>query len=77
VNPDEIRFRLLRGDDVPATNPLNLACRFGLQDTKQEIVAGERQPNGTLVLDFSLKVKERKDPNHPVFCRPLRQWSCR
>ncbi len=70
---------MLRGDDVPATNPLNLAYRFGLQvlRDKQEIVAGERQPNGTLVLDFSLKVKERKDPNHPVFCRPLRQWFCR
>ena len=53
MNTDEARFRLLLGDDVPATNPLNLACRFGLQDTKQEIVAGERQPNGTLVLDFS------------------------
>ena len=61
MNPDEVRFRLLRGDDVPATNPLNLAYRFGLRDTKQEIVAGERQPNGTLVLDFSLKLKEGKD----------------
>jgi len=77
VNPDEVRFRLLRGDDVPATNPLNLAYRFRLQDTKQEIVAGERLPNGTLVFNFSLKVKEGKDPKHPVFCRPLRQWSCR
>jgi len=36
VNPDEVGFRLLRGDDVPAINPLNLAYRFGLQDTKQE-----------------------------------------
>jgi len=44
VNPDEVRFRVLRRDDVPASNPLNLAYRFGLQDTKQEIVAGERQP---------------------------------
>jgi hypothetical protein len=58
---------------IRSTSPVGL----GLQDTKQEIVAGERQPNGTLILDFSLKVKERMDPNHPVFCRPLRQWSCR
>ena len=32
-----------------------------MRDTKQEIVEGERQPNGTLVLDFSLKLKEGKD----------------
>ena len=71
MNPDEVRFRLLRGDDVPATNPLNLAYRFGLQGTKQEIVAGERQPNGTLVLDFSLKLKEGKDRKHPVIAGRL------
>jgi len=47
----------------------NLAYRFGLQDTKQEIVAGERQPNGTLVLDFSLKGKGGQDPQHPCLCK--------
>jgi Family of unknown function (DUF5990) len=68
VNRDEVHFRLLRSDGVPATNPFNLSYRFGLQDTKQNIVAGERQPGGPLVFDFSLKVKERKDdPKHPVF----------
>jgi hypothetical protein len=72
VNPDEVRFRLLRSGDVPATNPFGLPYRFGLQDTKQEIVAGERQPDGMLVFDFVLRVKEGKDPKH----RPFRQWSC-
>jgi hypothetical protein len=67
VNPDEVRFRLLRSDDVPATNPFNLAYRFGLQDTKQTIVPGERMPNGPLAFDFTLKVKRGKNPNHPVF----------
>jgi hypothetical protein len=45
---DEVRLRLLRNDDVPATNPFNLSYRFGLQDTKQNIVAGVPQPNGLL-----------------------------
>jgi hypothetical protein len=67
VEPNEVRFRLLRSDDVPATNPFNLDYRFGLQDTKQEIVPGERQPNGLLAFDFALKVKQGKDPNRPVF----------
>jgi hypothetical protein len=67
ISPDEVRFRLLRSDDIPATNPHNLAYRFGLQDTKQNIVAGERQPDGMLVFDFSLKVKKGKDPKYPVF----------
>jgi hypothetical protein len=67
ASPDEVRFRLLRSDDVPATNPFNLSYRFGLQDTKQQVVAGKRQPNGVLAFDFSLKVKKGKDPKHPVF----------
>jgi hypothetical protein len=67
VNLDEVRFRLLRSDDVPATNPFHLAYRFGLQDTKQDIVAGTRQPDGVLAFDFSLTVKKGKAPKHPVF----------
>jgi hypothetical protein len=66
VKPDEVRFRLLRGDDVPATNPLNLAYRFGLQDTKQIVVTGERR-NGVIAFDFSLTAKMGKDQEHPVF----------
>jgi hypothetical protein len=67
VDSDEVRFRLLRNDDIPATNPYNLAYRFGLQDTKQQIVAAERLANGSLVFDFSLKVKKGKHPDVPVF----------
>jgi len=65
--PNEVHFRLLRSNDVPITNPHNLAYRFGLQDTKGNIVAGTQLPNGTLRFDFSLQVKEGKDPEHPVF----------
>jgi hypothetical protein len=68
---DEVCFRLLRSDDVPATNPHNLAFRFGLQDTKQNIGAGEPQPNGALAFDFSLKVKKGNDPKYPVFTGPF------
>jgi hypothetical protein len=71
VNPNEVRFRLLRNDDVPATNPFQLAYRFGLQDTKQNIFAGEKQPNGIIVFDFSLNVKKGKDPKRPVFTGPF------
>jgi hypothetical protein len=65
--PTEARFRLLRNGDVPATNPHGLAYRFGLQDTKQQIVAGQPQPNGALAFDFSLQVKKVKDAPHPIF----------
>ena len=34
---DEVRFRLLRNDEVPATNPFNLAYRFGLQDKNKTL----------------------------------------
>jgi hypothetical protein len=50
------RFRLLRGDDVPATNPLNSPVGLGCR-TPAEVVA-ENGVNGTLVPDFLLKVKE-------------------
>jgi hypothetical protein len=69
VSTDDVRFRLLRTDDAPATNPLNLSYQFGLQDGKQVIVAGERLPDGTLAFDFTLKVKQGKDADHPVFTR--------
>ena len=63
---DEVSFRLLRRDSVPATNPFDLAYRFGLQDTKQVIVEGIEQPDGSLAFDFSLTVKPGKDPDRPV-----------
>ena len=40
---DDVRFRLLRADDVPATNPLNLKYKFGLQDSKGNIAAAVRR----------------------------------
>jgi Family of unknown function (DUF5990) len=64
---EEVHFRLLRSDDVPATNPDSLAYRFGLQDTKGNIVPGERQADGMLVFDFVLRVKQGKDTARPVF----------
>ena len=67
MGADEVLFRLLRSDDVPATNPHNLAYRFGLQDSKGEIVPGERRADGMLVWDFSLTVKRAKDGDLPVF----------
>ena len=70
---DEVRFRLLRSDEVPATNPFNLAYRFGLQNTKQNIVEGVRLSDGALAFDFTLRVKQAKDPARPVFTA-VRQW---
>lgn len=64
---DEVRFRLLRADDTPITNPHNLAYKFGLQDTKQEIMEGRCLPNGKLAFDFTLKVKKGPNPKFPVF----------
>jgi hypothetical protein len=64
---DEVRLRLVRANDVPASHEPEEAYVFGLQDTKQTIVPGERQANGTLVFDFTLRVKPGADPDHPVF----------
>jgi hypothetical protein len=72
---EEVHFRLLRSDDVPATNPHNLAYRFGLQDTKGNIVPAERQANGMLAFDFVLKVKPGKDAARPVFTGPFASGS--
>jgi hypothetical protein len=71
MTPNEVRFRLLRSNDIPATNPHNLAYLFGLQDSKGNIIAGTRLPNGALCFDFSLKVKEGADSEHPVFTGPF------
>jgi hypothetical protein len=67
VKPGEVRFRLLRADDIPATNPHNLAYLFGLQDKKQQITPGVRQPDGMLAFDFSLTAKKSKEPKRPSF----------
>ena len=67
MTADEVHFRLLRSNDIPATNPFSLAYRFGLQDTKGNVVAGTQRPDGMLVFDFSLKVKRGKGRGEPVF----------
>jgi hypothetical protein len=63
----EVRFRLVRADDVPATNPENDAFVFGLQDTRQALIAGARGPQGEFIFDFTLTVKPGADPVRPVF----------
>ncbi len=65
--PIEVRFCLLRSDDLPATNPHNLAFRFGLQDTKGIIVPAEPGRDGKLAFPFTLTAKPGKDPDRPVF----------
>jgi Family of unknown function (DUF5990) len=67
VNRNEVRFRLLRSDDVPATNPHKLTYKFGLQDTKRQITKGTPQTNGMLAFDFTLKAKKGKNAKRPVF----------
>jgi hypothetical protein len=67
VERGEVLLRLIRADDVPATNPLNQAYVFGLQATNQEIMAGARRSDGAFVFDFSLRVKPGANPARPVF----------
>jgi hypothetical protein len=67
---DELRLRLIRGDDVPATNPESDAFAFGLQDTKGQVVPGLRRADGALVWDFTVQVKPGKDPDRPDFRGP-------
>jgi hypothetical protein len=64
---DEIQMRLIRADDVPVSHELDEPYVFGLQDTKQTIIPGERRADGTLVFDFTLRVKVGADPDRPVF----------
>jgi hypothetical protein len=64
---DSVRFVLLRSNDIPATNPLGLSFRFGLQDTKQRIFPGVRRPDGMIAFEFTLKVKPGPDPDKPAF----------
>ena len=54
----EVRFRLIRADDRPPTNPENDAYAFGLQDIDGDIVAAQRLPDGRLFWDFTLRVSE-------------------
>jgi len=67
----EVRMRLIRADDAPATNALNEPFAFGLQDVKQQVVPGRRDAHGRFVFDFTLKVKAGKDPTRPAFGGPF------
>ena len=61
-----VRFRLLRSDDRPATNPHNFTYLFGLQDKAQVIIPPTILSNGFLAFDFRLDVKPGK-AGQPVF----------
>ena len=67
----ELRLRLVRDDDVPATNPLADEYVLGLQDTKQTIHPGKRQGDGKLAWDFAVTVKPTPSDGHPLFGGPF------
>jgi hypothetical protein len=63
----EVRFRLIRATDVPATNPEGDAYDFGLQDTKGTLQAPQRLADGRLAFDFALTAKPGKEADRPNF----------
>ena len=67
---DELRLRLIRDSDAPATNPLGERFEFGLQDAKQQLTPGVRDAAGRLTWDFELAVKPGKD-GAPNFTGPF------
>ncbi|HEX3915809.1 MAG TPA: DUF5990 family protein [Caulobacteraceae bacterium] len=67
---DELHLRLIRGDDIPATNPEGDAFVFGLQDTKGGLAPGVQRADSALVWDFAVQVKPGKDPARPNFLGP-------
>ena len=67
----ELRLRLVRAGDAPATNPLADEYVFGLQDTKQQIYAGRLQADGKLAWDFAVTVKAAASGDRPVFGGPF------
>lgn len=65
-----VRFRLLRADDRPATNPEHDPYEFGLQDAKGALTPGVRLPDGRLCWDFELRVKPGAE-GRPNFLGPF------
>ncbi|HEX4156608.1 MAG TPA: DUF5990 family protein [Acidobacteriaceae bacterium] len=64
----EVRMRLIRADDVPASHAFpEEEVQFGLQDTKGVIVPGERGAKGEFIFDFTLTVRRGAKGNGPVF----------
>jgi hypothetical protein len=68
---NEVRLRMIRDDDVPASHDLVEEYVFGLQDKNQQIFPGQRRADGKLIFDFTLQVKPGADPKHPVFTGPF------
>ena len=67
---DQLRLRLIRNDDAPATNPLGVAFEFGLQDAKGALTPARRLSDGRLFWDFELRVQPGKD-GRPNFLGPF------
>jgi hypothetical protein len=65
-----LRLRLDRDSDAPPTNPLGEPFEFGLQDAKQQLIAGVRDASGRLTWDFAVTVKPGRD-GRPNFTGPL------
>ncbi len=63
----EVRFRLIRADDLPASHEVCEAIEFGLQDTKGVVVPAARGPKGEFIFDFVLTVRDGLDAKHPAF----------
>ena len=74
MDEGEVRFRLIRADDAPATNPEGDTFVFGLQDAKGNIDTGVRDDHGRWVFDFTLRVKPGKD-GAPNFLGPYASGS--
>jgi hypothetical protein len=63
----ELRLRLIRDNDIPASHDLDERYILGIQDKDQQIFAGKRGTDGKLVFDFSVKVQAGNADQHPVF----------
>jgi hypothetical protein len=67
---DTVRFRLLRNDAEPPA-PDGSAAAFGIQDSRGQLHPPVARPDGMLVFDFDLQVKDGPDPDRPVFTGPF------
>lgn len=67
MSNSEVRLRLTRDNDVPASHDLDEPYIFGIQDKNQQIFAGKRDPDGKLVFDFTVRVQSRPGDKDPVF----------
>jgi hypothetical protein len=70
ATPSELRLRLIRASDAPATNALGDAYAFGLQDTEGALTPGRRLADGRLCWDFALRVEPGRT-GRPNFLGPF------